>query len=176
MHHIANAGSVALANNQDALSRTQVQVKVWLSRRVWVPLAKAAAETTAKEAPPAERRPKRFPMPVVLSSARDCKLFLLYVCYLLLQGAVHKPCHFIAYGREHQMWLSMVKVQSCQFITLWFNLNFSFQFPASKLESSLLHIWSRKEFYTSKCSRKKRFFRNFDQISNPINHLLVIDH
>ena len=72
---------VLLANNQDALSRTQVQVKVWLSRRVW---AKLLTETLLLKEAPRPARPKRFPMPVVLSSALDCKFFLLYVCYITM--------------------------------------------------------------------------------------------
>ena len=76
---------VLLANNQDALSRTQVQVKVWLSKRVW---AKLLTETPlSKEAPPRPARPKRFPMPVVLSSALDCKFFFtLRVLYFNVSG------------------------------------------------------------------------------------------
>ena len=34
-------------------------------------------------------------------------------------------------------------------------LNFSFEFSTSELESSLLDIWSRKEFCSSKYGRKK---------------------
>ena len=75
---------VLLANNQDALSHTQVQVKVWLLRRVW---AKLLTETPlSKEAPPRPARPKRFPIPVVLSSALDCKfVFSFYFTFAILQ-------------------------------------------------------------------------------------------
>ena len=59
--------------------------------------------------------------------------------------------------------------------TLKCRLNFSFEFPASKLESSLLHIWSRKAFFTSKCSKKSPDSESLIGFLNLIDHLVVID-
>ena len=54
-------------------------------------------------------------------------------------------------------------------------LNFLFEFPASKLNSDLLNVWSRKEFCLQKYNRMKSGFWHLNQILNPVGHLTVID-